>query len=328
MGLAQKTVARIGALAAFYPFRYVVRALPREAAFAVGRAGGLVGNRLAGSGALRRAREGIRLFYGDELDEAACERLLSAHMAARGQGFVEALVHDQIPRRAWALDAGWVEVEGFEHLRRLHEEGRGAVLTSLHFGPFRYLMSLLAGNGVPCGMFVNPFVHHEKQLGPAIGGRLRRIKEETDERARALWGDLGRFIYISGMGTVRELIRLFREGRVVMIPNSDGPDGNEFVEGRLLGRRMLVPTATATLARAGRVPLVPAIALRGEGRLKVAIGEPMEVARGEEAEASVRALAWFDPWFARAPQDWWCWVRLEKDPDAPGRLKVGGLGEE
>jgi len=328
VGLLGKTAAIGGSVAAFYPFRWLVRCLPREAAFAVARASGRLGGSLPGAGVARRARQGVRLFYGDELDEAGVERIVSAHLAARGQGFVEALVHDLIPPEAWKLDGGWLEVEGFEHLERLRDEGRGAVLTSLHYGPFRYLMSVMAGNGVPCGMFVNPFIHHEEKLGKKLGGRLRRIKEETDERARRLWGDRGRFIYIEGAATVRQLIKMFRESRVVMIPNADGPDGNRFVEGSLLGRRMWVPTATATIARAGKVPLVPALAMRAGNKLRVVVGEPIEVARGDEEEATVRALSWFDPHFAAAPWDWWCWVRLEKDPESAGRLKVGGIGDE
>lgn len=309
-----------GLVAAYYPFRWLCRALPRERALGLGRR---LGRLWLGRAYQRRAAEGIEHFWGDELSSAQRRRLLDAHLAEAGASFVELHLHDIQPPEAWS-PGGWAEVEGIEGVRRLQRGGKGAIMAGLHFGPFRYIPSILAGHGVRNAYFVLREPTHAPAFGRRIGEAVLRIKVDTEARAVDRFPE-GRILalHLGGRAAVRALREELQGGRAVLML-WDTVEGTRFIETRLAGRRIRIPTGLARVARSAGAAIVPQIVWREPGRIRMRIGEPIEVGEGEAGEdrATHRAVAWFDPWFRRFPEQWWVWHRLGAEADHADLLRI------
>jgi KDO2-lipid IV(A) lauroyltransferase len=187
--------------------------------------------------AAARARAGRLLGPGAPRD--AVRRLARAHV-------VELAIQTEL---SWHPDAARrMEVRGIEHLDRALAEGRGAILASVHLGPFRNLMHAVAARG-----------HRVYVAGGFPLGELPAGHPGHWHRTQALWLEESgcRLVPVRGGGF--DVMRALLERGDVCWLNWDA---RGWTPVRLFGRTIGVRRGVTALAVATGAPVVPAFAWR------------------------------------------------------------------
>lgn len=165
-----------------------------------------------------------------------------------------------------------VDHEGLEHLESLRSEGRGAILTTGHFGNWELLGSSVAALGFPIRVVART------QSNPWVDAMQNRVRERAGMRV------------IKADTSVRQVIRSVRGGEfVAMLPDVNAGDDGVFVE--FLGRQASTPRGVAYFAWKLGCPLVPSVIVaRGDGTHAARFLEPIEPDTSLDEETAVRTL--------------------------------------
>lgn len=254
--------------AALYPLFLLARWLPRRLLVALGRGTGRFAFEV-----LRVRRTvtltNLRIALGGEIDPRQLRRLGALVYANLGATLMEfCKLYDSRPAQIRAL----VEIEGREHLDACRRQGRGAILTTGHFGNWELLAASVSAYGYPVSYLIkdqsNPWVH--------------RLQNEIRRR-----GGMG--VIRLGTGARQVLYALRRREFVGIIGDQDaGPEGI-FLD--FLGRQASVARGMAFFAWRAGVPVIPCYILRlGNGRHRAVFGAPIEADPAWDEATAVREL--------------------------------------
>ena len=194
------------------------------------------------------------------------------------------------PERAPSLWAR-LTTEGEESLFEAARRGRGAVLTSAHFGSWEIFGAAVAARGHPVTYVV------ADQRNPLVGSFI-------DRRRRAM----GVHTYPVG-ASARRALRELREKRfVVLLADQDAGRDGVFLP--FLGSLASTETGPALVAQRTGAPVISGFILRrGGGRHHMVFDEPFLVEPGRDAgiEAVRRYTARIEE-RVRLHPDHWFWV--------------------
>ena len=177
--------------------------------------------------------------------------LVRAHCAALGRGIFETgLAWWSSDARIRALGV----VEGAEHLQKVRQEGRGALLLTAHFTTLEFGARLLCVAGVDFHAMYRPY---ENQLMDYFMHRWR----ERRARLAALPRD-----------ELRPLVKALRSGAPVWYAPDQTLDARISVYVPFFGKAVATIVATSKLAAMGRAAVVPYFpSYLGRGRYRVVV---------------------------------------------------------
>jgi len=242
----------------------------------------------------RRALEHLRLAFGNELSHAARTRLARASFINIARCFCEIAKIDEIRRRGDA----YFEVDGWEHLNPILENGAGAVAITGHVGNWELLAGYFPPKGVP------------------VAAIARRIYEP---RLNALLLDLRAKLGVQTImrespHATRDILRVLKDrGLLAMLIDQDTKATSVSVP--FFGRSARTPSAAAALALRRGVPVFAAfIQRRATGGHRITILPPFELPDSGDQKADIRE---FTAAFNRAlehqirnnPAEWVWWHR-------------------
>ena len=233
---------------------------------------------------------------------------LAAEWGRLGRGVCE---RDWLESRV-ALD------ESMEHFDELHKRGKGVLIVTPHLGNWELLAPKLVARGC---------------RGAVVGRRRLRDPSGTLlERMRTPWG----FDTLPQDGSPREILRRLRDGQVIgILPDLEVP---RLAGTRLpfLGKDALVMTAPAALARAAKLPLLPATCVLNETEAggpdarspyQIRFGEPIPRDPADPNEvATATWLRTFESWIRDAPSQWiWYQDRWRTPPSPADSVPLSSL---
>lgn len=271
------------------------RLLPYGMVVASGRLFGRVAYRL-----LRRERtrafEHLRIAFPGR-DETWVRRTAAGAFRHLGTALLETV--SVRPGRLPAL----VTINGLENLERASAQGRGTVFVTGHMGNWELLAGAVAQR-YPVSVIAAPL--KPEPLNDMISGLRARLGVRTIIRSRS--------------GASKELIRVFRENRVlgILIDQDTDVDG-AFVD--FFGRPAWTPTAAVQMAIRFDAPVVYGAIHRGQdGRHVVDIEGPIELLRtGNDADDlrqnTARLTKLIENTIIREPEQWvWMHRRWRRRP--------------
>lgn len=244
-----------------------------------------------------RTLANLRTAYGNELDDAARRRIAAGVRRHTARLAYEWLTLAALP----GLDAvhGWLEAnvdvdDSVAHLDAVLAKGRGALVVTGHIGNWELLaasMRRLGHEGAVVGL--------EKHRDPTAQWFLDLRKNYDVET-------------IPQHSHPRELVRVLQENHVLglLCDLEVRRLAGEFLP--FFGTPALTMTAPAALARARRVPLLPARCVlphEGATRYRLSFEEPLEfdfrIPRKEATtELMTRVNAVFERWIRESPEQW------------------------
>lgn len=196
--------------------------------------------------------------------------------AGNGRGLIRRIFVEQtrnyveifsIPRIDPKTFLAGIRAEGWEHVARAYEQGKGVVLASAHLGPVSVVGQMVIAHGYPVALPVEA-EHSEFQraVNRARGGAgLQLIRTDSS----------------------RGIFRVLREGKVLgILADRAVTNVGERVE--FFGRQALLPTAAVVLSLRTGAPLVPSFAGRSDGMLTATFEPPLEIPNTGDREADVR----------------------------------------
>lgn len=194
--------------------------------------------------------------------------------------------------------------------------GQGVIVITPHLGNWELLAAALVARGA---------------RGAVVGRRRLRDPSGT------VLEDLRRH---AGVETLpqdthpRKLLRRLGRGEVIgLLPDLE-VQRLAGVRLPFLGQEALVMTAPAALARAARLPLLPARCVMDEssgapsGPYQISFGEPIHPpkSRSETAQVTARWVAIFEDWIRAAPSQWlWVHDRWRTPPSAADKVPLAAL---
>jgi phosphatidylinositol dimannoside acyltransferase len=181
-----------------------------------------------------------------------------------------------------------LRVDGWEHVVRAYEQGKGVILASAHLGPVSYVGQMVLAHGYPVALPVEVETSEfQRSVNRARGGAgLQLIRTDSS---------LGIF-------------RVLREGKVLGILADRAVTG---VGARVefFGRQALLPTAAVVLSMRTGAPLLPSFAGRSDGVLTATFEPPLELRRTGDRDADVlegvqRFARVLERYVRNAPEQW------------------------
>ena len=239
----------------------------------------------------------LELVFGAELDASARAELARAvrlHAARQLSDWLRlARVDPRVPQSGrWIEDE--VELDAsFELYQREHARGRGVLIVTAHLGDWELLAARLVRAGARGAV-----VGRERALEPAARF-FARMRERNGLRT------------IRQQESAREALRVLRGGGTLgLVCDLDVKRlHGEFLP--FLGRPALTQSAPAALARAARVPLLPARCVfdARSGRWRLSFEEPLALDASLERHAARRDLLareneLFGRWIRATPEQW------------------------
>lgn len=287
--------------AALYPLFLVARLLPLRLAVAVGRGAGRLAYRVFG---IRRkvVRDNLRAALGGALAKPDLDALAGRSYANLGGTLLEFCKLHDTPRSRLL---SWVDCEGRERLDELRAAGRGALLTTGHFGNWELLGAVVAASGYPISFLI------KDQSNPHIN----RLQNEIRRRA-------GIGVIRQG-ASVRHLLYALRRGEFVgILGDQDAGSQGVFIE--FLGRPASAFRGIAYIAWRTGCPIVPSFLVRQrDGRHRAFFTAPIEVDPAWDEQTAVPLLTRAHnerlEAFVRAHPDHYFWVHRRWKTQPPPR---------
>lgn len=242
--------------------RAAERALPLIPRALIGPFAEVVGTLvyLATPGARRAVRANLAVIAPERNGRGLIRRIF----VEQTRNYVEIF---SIPRIDPKTFLAGIRAEGWEHVARAYEQGKGVVLASAHLGPVSVVGQMVIAHGYPVALPVEA-EHSEFQraVNRARGGAgLQLIRTDSS----------------------RGIFRVLREGKVLgILADRAVTNVGERVE--FFGRQALLPTAAVVLSLRTGAPLVPSFAGRSDGMLTASFEPPLEIPNTGDREADVR----------------------------------------
>jgi len=243
-----------------------------------------------------RALAHLRSVYKHK-DEVWIRRIARRTFIHLGKSLLEVMLMNS--RRL----ADTVHFEGFENLRKAVEQGRGVVYVTGHIGNWE-LMGGAVASAFSLSVVAAP-------IEP----------DEVNDMIVGLRAGMGvRTILRSRPGASRELIRVFKENRILgILIDQDTDVEGAFVD--FMGRPAWTPTAAASMAIKFNAPVVFGFIQRGrDNRHTVTVEGPLELIRtGDTEKDIVTNTALFtgkiEDCIQRNPEQWvWMHRRWRSQP--------------
>ncbi|MBV4480797.1 lipid A biosynthesis lauroyl acyltransferase [Pseudomonas khavaziana] len=280
---------------------WLVTQLPYRALLTIGRLLGAGMYRVAGD-RRRIAARNLELCFPEKSAKER-KRLLKENFASTGIAFFEMAMSWWWPKPRLARLA---HVEGLEHLKQAHLEGKGVILMALHFTTLEIGAALLGQKHTIDGMYRE----HGNLLFDFI---QRRGRERHNLDSLAVERD-----------DVRGMLKLLRAGRAIWYaPDQDyGAKQSIFVP--LFGIQAATVTATSKFARLGKALVVPFTQERladGSG-YRLVIHPPLTDFPGETDEIDcLRINQWVEASVRECPEQYlWTHRRFKSRPAGEPKL--------
>jgi phosphatidylinositol dimannoside acyltransferase len=274
----------------------VASALPRSARLTLARA---VARRAAGWFPVERARVAANVArVRPELEALAREQLVDDVFRHFAICFADLISTNRRVGRPERLLAG---IEGDEHLLAAIGEGRGLVLVTAHLGNWE-----LGGRLIASRLQRPTHVIVAAEADPGVERFLRGGESPIN------------FVRRGDPRAMVPLVGALRRGEVVALQGDRalGTRGDVTID--FFGAPAAFPLGPFVLARAARVPMLPAFCLlRRDLRYTVVIAEPIRVALGEETTALARWAHILEAAVRRAPEQWFNFFDVWSTSPAP-----------
>jgi Kdo2-lipid IVA lauroyltransferase/acyltransferase len=299
-------VADLAMGAGSYALHYLLRPLPFDACSAIGgRLGLLVGWFRRSGGPLLNARNSFARLRQQSAGKRDLDSAMRRMCANIGRVYAEYNILDLL----W--DAGRITVTGEEHLAALRDRRHPIVVLGVHLTSWEVIGATLIGLGYEVYTLYRP-ARNRFQDRIAVAVRTGKKVGRKEEGAK---------LVPPGVRGVRQAYRILAEhGGLFLTWVDEAVDGNARVpafnrpvyeHGNL--------AAVVRLARATRAGLVPAYVERRDGaRFHTTFGPPVELIRGEDQKAVLRAnLRHLDALISRIIlprlEEWWMLRGLRLD---------------
>lgn len=202
-----------------------------------------------------------------------------------------------------------IPVAGREHLEKALAKGKGVIALSAHLGNFFLVGTVLAMEGYPTYLLVNP----------PKNGSLRDL--------------LDQYRLKTGQRTIHarprrrassELLRVLRQNKLAVVIADEHRAGSGICM-PFFGRTVLAKRGPATLALRTGAALVPVYLIRGRDDTLTLIVEPeIELQRSGNVGADIREntlriTQWLER-IVRSYPDQWNWMNIRWQEDSPGAV--------
>lgn len=192
-----------------------------------------------------------------------------------------------------------VSRNGKEHLQRLRDEKRGAVLLGAHLGSFYAMRMQSAEEALP--LYPVVYTQHAR--------RINDVLEDLDPTSKTRLIEMGSGDQLDFMLKIRERVE---EGGLVAILGDRPPPDGKTVEVDFLGGRVLLPAGPYILAASLRCPVYFTAGLyRGGNHYElfcIPFAEQIVLPRGERQEAIARYAQQYadllEEFVRKAPDNW------------------------
>ncbi len=240
------------------------KTLPRDLALPLFEAGGSLAHLILGRGR-RMARHNLHLIYGDRSEANRLSRIVYREL---GRNVVD-LARLEIISSSELNSL--VEVEGYDHLQKAIDRGRGIIGVTGHIGNWELLASWLGCRGVDLTVFSS------SSFDPKLGERLVRLRARHGVRS----------IVRSETDCLREIFRTLHRGGMLGLL-MDLRSRSMGVDTVFLGRPARAVTGPVRIAMKTGASLVPMACWRmGDDRYQLVIDEPVRLVSTGNMDADI-----------------------------------------
>jgi KDO2-lipid IV(A) lauroyltransferase len=238
----------------FYALIYLISLIPRPVGLRLGDWFGLVGYRL-----IKRRRQvamaNLEIAFGREMGKKEREKIARRCFQGIGRHFMEVCYLIRYDKEKVGT---YVSFRGAEHFEEARQKGRGVVLLTGHFGCWELMAVAFGYYFLPSYVVTKPLDY------PPAERLVRHLRGVSGNRC------------VSKEKSMRQLIRLLREGKVLGILLDQNIDWYDGVFVPFFGKRACTNKGLALLIYKTQAPVVPVFIVdQGRGRYVVEFQPPL-----------------------------------------------------
>jgi Kdo2-lipid IVA lauroyltransferase/acyltransferase len=256
----------------------------------------------------KKASNHLRLAYGDSLTPSRMRRIVLGSFRSLAMSGLECLRFRHVGTETLLART---EVDGWEHVERAHEAGRGGIFVTGHIGNWELCAAYVAMRGLTMNVVARRIyveTLNEKLISMRAGMGVRTLYRDESMRAMIRRLQANEFLGILPDQDVRRI-------------------GGIFVE--FFGRPAYTPVGPALLALASGSPILMARDIRNGIRHRLTVDPPIYADRTAPREQEVQRLVMLYTHrleaFVREHPEQWVWMhrrwrtRPPATPPSPGR---------
>ena len=257
-------------------------------------------------GVRRIVRANLMQAFDDSKTTEEFDRIGLKCFESLGAGLLEMVNFGKI--RANYRD--YISSHGFEHVRRMLDEGKGALMISGHCGNWELMASYASLEGFPVNVVARS-VYDSR-----INDLLNEFRESNGIRV----------LHRDHLPAMRELIRALKANQIIgMLIDQDTRVPSVFVD--FFGKAASTPVGAAQIARKYGCPVFTSFCMRRpEGGLHIEVSEPLDLVKTDDLQADLientgRLTAAIEDHVRKHPEEWvWMHRRWRRRP--PGETRA------
>jgi KDO2-lipid IV(A) lauroyltransferase len=267
----------------------LAQALPNRIADSFGAALGSLAHLMLAS-RRRITHDNLRRAMGETLTEEQRDQIVREVFRHTGRTLIE------FARLGRLVKGGLDDLivgDGLEHLQQVHDEGRGGIVVTAHFGSFELFGAWVGTRGYPMDFLTG--VQHNHKVNDLLNGFRREIGVGLISIDRSL----------------KPVFKALKANRLIgLISDQHAPSG---VVVDFFGRPAATPKGPAAFAVKARAPILPFVMRRESGRRHVVMaGQPIYPPGSGDDDKDIQDVTaaytrYFEECVRRYP-DQWLWT--------------------
>jgi len=294
--IPHKNIAKdIGRLFFWFPLRWCVQTMSFHSIYNIGTILGRFDYYLSGKFCIDKMKVNLMETLGCGPSKA--DRIIRQNFQHHSRNVLELIKYPRINKKNMS---DIIDFEGIRYLDRELEKGNGVILLTAHFGAKQILQVGLGLLGYP----LTQIHYHMKSE------ELTWVQKNISQKQRIKIESTIPVNFVSSQVYLGSVIKLLKKNQILLL-GGDGIGIKEHMGKRyqpfpFLGRSMLFPTGSISMAKLTQSAILPVFAIRQKHRHKIIIEPPINLDL-KDNDALQKYIIILEKYVRREPELWELW---------------------
>lgn len=261
---------------------------------------------LSGRTRIRKMCKNISDVFGEGENKA--KKIVRQNLQNHLRNILELIKYPQIDRQSIS---SFVHYEGIAYLNAALEKGNGVILLTAHFGAKQFLQVALGLGGYPLNQ-INFHMGKEE---------LSYIQKKISQKQRVNIEKQIPINFISAKGFLRPVFNCLKKNEILIIAG-DGIGLKRHIDKSyssfdFLGKKMLFPTRSASLAKRTGALIVPVFVVRETAKHRIFFELPLSDSQSDSQNEELSLIGQYvqslEKYVRKYPSLWEFWEEFDED---------------
>lgn len=303
--IAHKNIIKdIGRLLFWFPVRWCIQLMPFQFVYALGTVLGNLDYYLSGRQCIEKMKANLIETLG--YSQSKADRIIRRNLQYHSRNVLELIKYPQINSKNMG---DFIDFKGIEYLDQELAKGKGVILMTAHFGAKQILQVGLGHLGYPLTQ-----LHYHMKCK-----ELTWTQKNVSQKQRIYIENKLPVNFLSSKGFLGSAVKRLKKNQILLLAGDGIGLKRHMNKGyhpfNFLGRTMLFPTGSLSIAEFTGSAILPIFALRDKHRHRIIMEPPLDIENGYHLDVLKQFIIILEKYVRTYPSLWEFWEEFE-----PGML--------